>query len=162
LKEKLLSRFQKDEMVVLLNNDPDSFSQTVHLALENLPLVSWRAAWVLYHAMEENDARLHPFLPELISAIYGKSDGHQRELLRIIEKLNIPEEHEGPLFDLCMTIWEQVGKIPSVRLFAFRIILRIAKKYPEMKSEITFITQQQYTETLSPGIRRSVERMVII
>jgi hypothetical protein len=159
LKEKLLSRFQKDEIVALLNTDPDAFGQTVDLALQNLPLVSWRAAWVLFHTMEENDARLHPFLPELISAISGKPDGHQRELLRIIEKLDIPEEHEGPLFDICMTIWEQVGKIPSVRVFAFRIILRIAKKYPELKSEIAFITQQQYTETLSPGIKASVERM---
>jgi hypothetical protein len=161
MKDLLLSRFNKDEVVLLLNSDPCKFDETIELALYGENPVAWRAAWVLYHCMHKNDQRLQPHLMAMIGAIPGKSDGQQRELLRIIEQLDIPEEHEGEVFDLCMTIWEQVGKIPSVRVFAFRIILRIAKKYPELKTEITFMTQQQYTETLSPGIRASVERMNI-
>lgn len=59
-----------------------------------------------------------------------------------------------------MEIWEQVGKIPSVRIFAFRLIVRIARKYPELKNEIAFLTQPHYTETLSPGIRNSVHKLL--
>jgi len=160
MKERLQGRFRKEEMVCMLSQDPACFAETIEIALANHPLISWRAAWVLYHTMQDGDARLQPFIPMLIEAIKGKSDGHQREILRILEKFDIPEEHEGVLFDTCMNIWEQVGKIPSVRVFAFRIIFRIAKKYPELTNEIKYITQPHYTETLSPGIRNSVERMI--
>ncbi len=159
MKEILMGRFRKEEVVELLNGKPKCFDQTLELALQNLELVSWRAAWVLFHCMEEKDPRLQLYLSQLINAIPGKGDGHQRELLRIIGQLDVPEGQEGVLFDLCMNIWEQVGKIPSVRIFAFRIILKIARKYPDLQSELEFITQEYYLETLSPGIKRSIQRM---
>ena len=33
------------------------------------------------------------------------------------------------------------------------------KKYPDLKSEIEYFTQDQYLETLSPGIKRVIQRM---
>lgn len=160
MKEILTGRFNKEELAKLLNADREKFEETLIIALQDIHPVSWRAAWMLYHAMEEQDRRLQPFLPQLIAALKGKGDGHQRELLRIIGLLDITEDYEGVLFDACMEIWEQVGKIPSVRIFAFRLIVRIARKYPELKNEISFLTQPHYTETLSPGIRNSVHKLL--
>ena len=160
MKEILAGRFNKEELAKLLNSDREKFEETLIIALQDIHPVSWRAAWMLYHTMEEKDNRLQPFLPQLMAALKGKADGHQRELLRIIGLMDITEEYEGVLFDACMEIWEQVGKIPSVRIFAFRLIVRIARKYPELKNEITFLTQPHYTETLSPGIRNSVQRLL--
>ncbi|TVQ08580.1 MAG: hypothetical protein EA361_16375 [Bacteroidetes bacterium] len=160
MKEILAGRFNKEELVKLLNADREKFDETLLIALENKHPVSWRAAWMLYHTMEEKDRRLQPYLPQLIRALKGKGDGHQRELLRIIGLLEITEEYEGILFDACMEIWEQVGKIPSVRIFAFRLIVQIARKYPELKNEISFLTQPHYTETLSPGIKNSLQKLV--
>lgn len=160
MKEILAGRFNKEELAKLLNADREKFEQTIVIALDDMHPVSWRAAWMLYHTMEEQDSRLQPYLPQLINALNGKGDGHQRELLRVIGLLEITEEYEGILFDACMEIWEQVGKIPSVRIFAFRIITRIASKYPELKTEIGFLTQPHYTETLSPGIRNSVQKLL--
>ena len=159
MKEILMGRFRKEQVVELLNDKPQCFNQTLELALQTIDPVSWRAAWVLFHYMEERDPRLQIHLNQLISAIPEKKDGQQRELLRIIEQLDIPEEQEGILFDVCMNIWEQVGKIPSVRIFAFRVIHKIAQKYPELQSELKFMTQPQYLDTLSPGIKRAVIRM---
>ncbi len=160
MKEILAWRFKKEELAKLLNADREKFDQTLKLALQDVHPVSWRAAWMLYHTMEEHDRRLQPCLPRLIEALKGKGDGHQRELLRIIGLLEITEEYEGILFDACMEIWEQVGKIPSVRIFAFRFIVRIARKYPELKNEIGFLTQERYTETLSPGIKNSLQKLM--
>ncbi len=88
-----------------------------------------------------------------------KKDGHQRELLKILYRMELSEEQEGIVFDLCMNVWEQVGKAPSVRHNAFRMISRIASKYPGLSNEIAMITQEHYLETLSPGVRRSVMKM---
>ena len=160
MKEILAGRFNKEELAKLLNANKEKFDQTLNIALEDIHPVSWRAAWMLYHTMEEQDSRLQPYLPRLIEALKGKGDGHQRELLRVIGLLDITEEYEGGLFDACMEIWEQVGKIPSVRIFAFRLIVRIARKYPDLKNEIGFLTQEHYTETLSPGIRNSLQKLM--
>jgi hypothetical protein len=160
MKNYLASRFSKLDAIKRVNESPDKFRETVEIALSHEETISWRAAWVLYHAMEDNDPRLEQFTGDFMNKLPGLGDGHQREILRIIGRLPIPEDQEGQLFDHCMNIWEQIGKIPSVRVFAFRIILKIASRYPEMKQEIQFITQPHYTDTLSPGIRNSVERMI--
>jgi len=75
--------------------------------------------------------------------------------------MDLNEQQEGVVFDLCMNMWETIQKAPSVRHTAFKMIVRITEKYPDLKKEIAFITRNHYLETLSPGIRRSVEKMVV-
>jgi len=89
-----------------------------------------------------------------------KNEGHQRELLKILLQMDLTENQESFLFDVCMTIWEQVNSSPSIRHNAFRYIVKMAKKYPELSNEISVLTQNRYMETLSPGARKSVYKMV--
>ncbi len=160
LKEILSGHLQKDPIVSLLRENPVVFDEAIHLALQSDERTSWRAAWVLFHAMEDHDTRLQTHLAAFVSALRGKRDGHQRELLKIIERLKPDENLEGELFDLCMAIWENQGKSPSARITAFRIMFGIAKKYPELLQELKFLLQEHYTESLSPGIRHSLRRML--
>ncbi len=74
--------------------------------------------------------------------------------------MELNEEYEGFLFDVCMTVWEKINKRPSVRLTAFKSIVKIAKKYPDLSNEITLITQNEYMDSLSPGVKRSISRMI--
>ena len=160
LKNILNGHLQKDPIVSLLRENPAVFDEAIHLALQSDERTAWRAAWVLFNAMEDHDPRLQPHLPALICALRGKRDGHQRELLKIIERLKPEEVLEGELFYICMGIWENPGKRPSSRITAFRVMFGIAKKYPELFQELKFLLQEHYTESLSPGIRNSLRRMV--
>jgi hypothetical protein len=89
----------------------------------------------------------------------GEQIRHQREFLKILLRMELNNKQEGKLFDICMTIWEDINKSPSVRILAFSTLVSLTKKYPELISEIEFLTQSHYIETLSPGIRHSFERM---
>ena len=160
LKDLLNGHLQKDPIVSLLRKNPDVFDEAIHLALQSDERTAWRAAWVLFHAMEDHDPRLQPHLAAFVSALRDKRDGHQRELLKIIERLKPDDDLEGELFDICMSIWENQGKSPSARITAFRIMFGISKKYPELLQELKFLLQEHYTESLSPGIRNSLRRMV--
>lgn len=160
LKDILNGHLQKDPIVSLLSENSAVFDEAIHLSLQSDERTAWRAAWVLFHAMKDHDPRLQPHLPALICALRGKRDGHQRELLKIIERLKINEDQEGELFDICMGIWEKQGNSPSARITAFRVMHRIAQKYPELLGELSFLLQEHYTDSLSPGIRNSLERMV--
>jgi len=64
------------------------------------------------------------------------------------------------LFNFCMDTWEQTNKKPSVRFTAFKFIVETVKKYPELREEISSLTQEHYLKTLSPGIKISIYKLV--
>ena len=59
-----------------------------------------------------------------------------------------------------MDIWEQINKTPSVRINALKFIIKIAKKHPDLAKEITFLTEDHYLESLSPGAKNSVTKLM--
>jgi hypothetical protein len=147
-------------MISFMNSHPEYFEEAVELAVTEKQPYSWRAAFVLWSVVEENDKRIKKHVNKIVQAVKGKSDGHQRELLKILLMMDLDEKYEGVLFDICMNVWEQIDKSPSVRVNAFKMIIRIAKEHPELKKEISFLAQDHYLETLSPGARHSVKKIM--
>lgn len=159
LENKLLHSY-KDEMISFMENHPEHFDEAVELALADKQPYSWRSAWLLWSCMEENDKRIKKYIKRIVETLDSKDDGHQRELLKILLQMELKKEYEGKLFNLCMDIWEQIDKSPSVRVNALKFIIKIAKKHPELSKEISFLTQDHYLESLSPGARHSVLKLM--
>jgi len=157
-KQQLVEGFNKPELVDFINENDENFVFAMNLALSVEQPYAWRSTWVLNHSVKNKDQRLTKYTEKILSNLHQLKDGHQREFLKLLEKTIIDDDNEGFLFDNCMTIWEDVDKIPSVRIVAFKIIINIAEKYPELINEIDFITQTHYVETLSPGIKNSLYR----
>lgn len=155
LADILKTRFDKDYLISHLAENPDQFNEALIIAISDEQPQAWRAAWVLNHCIKYNDSRIKKNANRIIKEIKTKEDGHTRELLKLLEKIELNESQEGYLFDICMTIWESIEKSPSVRITAFRILVSIVKKYPELKNEIEHLTENHYTESLSPGIKNS-------
>ncbi len=160
LNDILTESLRKDKMLAFLKDNPNLFEETIKVALENDKPQSWRATWLIGHLVTKNDKRIRPHINSLIKAISSKGDGHQRELLKILMRMELNEKQEGILFDKSVLIWEDISKSSSVRSFAFLILTNTVKKYPELISEIGFLTQRRYTETLSPGIRHTVIKII--
>jgi hypothetical protein len=158
--EKTLTSFYKEGMIAYMDAHPEDYEEAINLAISDKQPYSWRAAWLLWSCMEENDPRVQTHLKNIIHSITTKQDGHQRELLKILLKMELDEESEGYLFDVCATIWEKINKRPSVRFTAFMMILKIAKKYPDLFQEINALTQDHYLDSLSPGIKNSLSRTI--
>ena len=55
LKSKILGRFDKDELISILNNHLEQFEFAVKYALSNEKSISWRAAWLVFHSIKKND-----------------------------------------------------------------------------------------------------------
>ncbi len=159
LEKKLITSY-KNEMILFLKSHPEYFGEAVQLAISDKQPYSWRAAYLLWGSIEENDKRIRKNIKSIVDCIQGKEDGHQRELLKILYKMKINEKYEGQLFNICINLWEQIDKDPSVRINALKLIIKIVKKYPELVKEILFLTQDQYLKSLSPGAKRSVDIMI--
>ncbi len=155
-----MSTFYKEQMILFLKTHPDQFVEALELAISDKQPYSWRSAWLLWSCIEENDIRVQKYIDAILKVMPEKKDGHLRELIKILSIMELDEDQEGLLFNICMNVWESINKGPSVRYNALVFILKIAKRHPELKGEIAFITQDQYLDTLSPGIKNSIIRMV--
>lgn len=158
--ENTLVSCYKDEMIFFLNSHPEFFDEAFELAVSDKQPFAWRAAWLLWSCLEENDERIKKHTGKIIKSIRGKKDGHQRELLKILSLTELKNKHEGIVFDICMDLWEQLGKDPSVRYHALKFLLKIINKHPELSEELSFLTQEQYLEPLSPGVKRAIIKMI--
>lgn len=149
---------QKQLIIDKINGSPELFNEFLDFSLlPNKPL-AWRAAWVLKSCLVKNDRRISERALEITKSIKGKEDGHQRELIKTLEIIELDESYEGYLFDECLTIWETLSKIPSTRMTAFKSMNRIAKKYPELKQDLRLLTEEHYTESLTPGIAATLRK----
>jgi len=158
--EQILTNAYKAGMISYMAAYPEDFEEAIKLAISEKQPYSWRAAWLLWSCMEENDKRIQEYIKNIISIISTKNDAHQRELLKILQQMEINEEYEGLLFNLCVTVWEKINKKPSVRFNAFKMIVKIAKNHPDLSHEIVLLTQNQYVDSLSPAAKKSISRMI--
>lgn len=158
--EQVLMNFYKEEMITFLKSHPEFFNNTIELALKDEQPLSWRSAWLLWSCIEINDKRIRNNIDKILTVLPSKQDGHQRELIKILLQMKLNEEQEGKLFNICMTLWEGLDKKPSIRYTAFKFIIEMTKKYPELKSEVEYLTQEHYLEPLSPGIKHSISRII--
>jgi hypothetical protein len=158
--EKKLTSCYKDEIISFMKNHPEALEEAVELAVSDHQPYSWRAAFVLWSVIGENDKRIQKHLKKIVNAVKEKNDGHQRELLKILLMMELDESYEGVLFDICMNVWEQIDKSPSVRVNALKMIIKISNNHPELKQEISFLAQDHYLDTLSPGAKHSVKKLM--
>ena len=158
--EHILTKSYKADIMSYMDSHPEDFEEAITLAISNKQPYCWRASWMLWSCMEENDIRIRAYVKKIVDILTTKKDNHLRELLKILHQMEINEEYEGKLFNICVKVWEQINKKPSVRFNAFIMIVKIAKKYPDLYNEIFLLTHNQYLESLSPGVRRSIFRMI--
>lgn len=158
--EHILTSTYKDEMIAYLKNHPDEFDEAVKLATSNKHPYSWRAAWLLWSCIEKNDPRIQKEMKNIINALNIDNDGQKRELLHILLLTDVNAKYEGRLFDKCISIWEDITKAPGVRMIAFRIIYNILKKHPELVHEMAYLVQDHYLDTMSPGIKHSITKLL--
>lgn len=159
--ENILMTFNKAGMMAYMAQHPEVVVPAIRLALTDRKPQSRRAATLVWSCMGEDDERVRPFLNDIIAALPSKSDDHQRELLKIVLPMSLDDEQEGTLFNFCISLWEQIGKNPSVRFTAFRMMAKIARNHPELAAEMHLFTQPEYLETLWVTAKKSVAKMIM-
>ncbi len=149
----------KKPLLDRLRNDPTEVRKAIELALSDKHPQGWRAAWILKDIIKDEDPRLAPYLDQMISVLSDRKDGHQRELIHLVDKFTLSDEQEGMLFDACLGIWSSIRKSPSVRILAFKKLVAIIRKYPELIHELSHVLEDEYGETLSPAVKRIFVRL---
>ena len=144
-------------MIAWVKANPSSFAPLVEASLSVNYDKAWRCTMLIGHIIKNNDSRIQPYIDSFINVLVKtKKDGYQRQVLVILDKMKLTEDQEGRLFNYCLTIWENISKIPSTRIRAFWMMEKIAVNYTELREELKYFITPYYTETLSPGIKYSL------
>jgi hypothetical protein len=158
--EHILASGNKAQMISYIDAHPGDFEELIQLACADKPLYSWRAAFLLWSCMDDNDHRIQKYIKTILHILPTKNANHQREILKILLRMEISEEDEGFLFDHCISVWKKIGNRPSIRHTAFRVIARTINTHAELYYEISFLIQNQYVESLSSAAKKSIFRMI--
>lgn len=158
--ENILVNYSRDDMVSYVMSHPNKFEELIKLALSDKQAHSSRAAWLLSNCIENNYSRITKHVSEIITSLKKAKGGKQRDLIYVLSKIDLDEEQEGLLFDMCVEIWTKLSNISSVRYNAFLYLVQTANKYPELYREIILLTQDFYLETLSNGIKRVAQKQI--
>ena len=141
LKTQLLaehSRANADLIKEWVGTDKDRFALLVHLFLENEYRISQRAAMVLGHIHDSHPFLLQPFLPQIIKHLRqpGIHDAVKRNIVRILQNVEIPEEHYGEVADVCFTWLEDPNIAVAIRVFSMTVLWNVCQKVPELMPEL--------------------------
>jgi hypothetical protein len=157
---KRISQAHKEELLDYMAKHPESFSEAIEMMMSGDPKIAWRAAGLIVDLMEDNDIRLRPYIHPILRKLPTGNASEQREWLRLLLHMDIPENMEGQLVDECIRIWIATEKRPGLRYYALKNLIRIAHGYPDLKPELKSLTEAHFLDKLSPGVRRSIERLV--
>lgn len=154
----ILNKNYKADMINYINQNPEQIDSLINLILLNDSKLSWRAAWLLWSCLDNNDFRIVGNSSKFIDILPISNESMQRELLKILYPLELNEDLLGKLFNICINIWEDINKRPGVRYNAFKMIVKITNQFPELKKEIDFLLDDRFMKTLSPGIKHSLKK----
>jgi len=158
--EFVLLNSYKTEMVTYLTSHPEDFEEAINLAVTDKQPLSWRAAWLLWGSMVYNDNKVVKHVNEIVKALPSRKHSQLRDLLMVLQKIDLPEDVEGEVFDISMKTWEDVGKIASVRFAGLKMLIKIVNKHPELKHELEFLTENHYIDSLSKAAKKSLHKMM--
>ena len=154
--EYVMNHYRKDGMMRVVKERDGAVQELADMALGSDPYLAWRAAWLLWSCMEANDIRVKPFVDRLIEHLPSTADNLKREIFKVLELMELSEEQEAILFDICVEEWKSVFKKPGIRFNAFKILVKIIRKYPEMSDFLDLLTEEQYLNTMSLTARKSL------
>lgn len=158
--ETILTSTFKKTMIEYINDNPDEFDNLIQLIFTDRQPFAWRAAWLIWSCMDNNDIRIKKYVIKLIDCLPDKPGNMRKDIYCILAKMDVDEDHEGRLFDHCISDWENLNNKPAVRANALKIIIKIGKKYPELVSEIKALTKDLYLQNASIGLKKSVEKLI--
>lgn len=115
---------------------------------------------VLEQFKKNNQSLLAPFYQDCILLLeQPHCPAIHRNTYRYFQDVNIPEQHEGILYDFAFNDLQNIENAIAIRAFAMTTCFNIAKKYPdllvELKDAILFASISD-----SPGIKSRSKNLI--
>lgn len=137
------SKIQVLKIAAYIGAAPERFAELIQLFLGYDYRITQRAAWVVSACADQHPQLLHPHLEDLILNLgQPVPDAVKRNTIRVLQYLEIPENLQGRLADICFNYL--AGKEPvAIKVFAMTVLLNLSKQEPALKNELRILIEDQ-------------------
>ena len=148
LKTFLNKPFSSQELVLLRNQllqNPNLFDQLFSFFLAGTERQSQKAAGLICLCVEKQPELLLPYLPSLLAKLREEPvrNSIKRNILRMLQYAQIPEELEGEFIELCFSYLESAREAVAIQAFSMPVLFKLSDKYPELKQELKILIEDQ-------------------
>lgn len=156
----LLDNSQANALLIVnyIGNNTERFDDFMKLFLQTHYRVTQRASLVLNIIAKQKFEILEPYLEQLLLLLESKTEiGITRNIVRMLQFIDIPEELLGLAFDKCYHLAALRETPTAVKSFSISILYNICKKEPDLKNEVTELVQMQLLGASSGLKNRSLK-----
>jgi hypothetical protein len=152
------SRALTTKIVNYIGADKVRFKMLMQIFLGNDPRLQQRSAWAMSDIAVQHPQLIKPYLKHLLPKL--NEEGHpaiKRNILRIIQYIEVPEKYEAQLFDDCFRMIRNSAYPVAIRAFAVTVAANICNKYPELKGELKPVLKELLTMPQLPAITHRIK-----
>lgn len=124
--------------------DTDYFKAAVKIGLTSEKPYCWRCSWIISKVVAENPSRIDPYIGKIIFSLEKfKFDSQIGGFLKTLTYVReIEEDYLGILTNYCIKIIYDTQRPSHNKYYAIQLLLRIAKKYPELSREFSLVIEE--------------------
>ena len=149
LTEQILAEHSKAQtmrIVRWVGHDAARLEVLMEIFLGNEYRLTQRAAWAVRYVGENAPELMTPWLSEMVARLRqpGIHDAVKRNVLNVFEPLEIPENLQDDLADLCFGYLEDPKEALAIRCASMTILEKICRKVPELKPELRLLIEAHF------------------
>ena len=151
---KKASRVNSFQVVSLVANNAEKYRELIEIIKENNCPYSEKAAWAMNHCHDDGTGFFDEYYPELTQILADKSysDSVKRNIVRVFQFKQIPEEFQASVINSCFDLVTNKDTAIAVKAFSLGVLENMVKLYPELKNELTACIEDMLP-TASSGIK---------
>ncbi len=147
------SKAVKMKIVNYVGADIKRFNQLYELFKAEDYRVSQRAAWSLSYCVQDNPQFLEGRYGELLELLeQPRHTAIKRNIVRMLQFVEIPEEWQGLYYKRCMQYVASVKEAVAVRCFSMEVLCNMALGTPELEEELVWVLSD-FAHAASPALR---------
>jgi hypothetical protein len=165
IKQRLSEEHSKSLTMAVVDyiaEDKTKFKILMDLFLNGQVKLVQRAAWPLSYVAIAHPKLIKPYLGKLIIKL-RQTDNHPsvpRNILRILEEIEIPEKHEAYLIACCFSILTREADPIASKAYSITVASKICKKYPDLKNELRLHLEHIQNYPITPAIKFRIKRAI--
>lgn len=140
IKTELLREHSKSQVMKIVNfigDDEARFAELVQLFLHSDYRINQRSAWAVGHCGILHPSLIKPYFSAFLQKLQEPNihDAVKRNIVRIWEEVELPEEYLGEIFDVCYG-YLYSNEPYAIQAFSMTVCYRISQQIPELKQEL--------------------------
>lgn len=142
------SKQNTEHIVKYIGSDANKFDELMQLFFGEDTRIVQRSSWVLGKVGEEQPQLIHNYLPKMIALLdQPVHDAVKRNIVRIMQFIEIPEELHGIAIDKCFSLLMNRKESVAIRAFSITVLDNFCKQYPDLMGELISVlkSEMEYT-----------------